>query len=298
MYLLKPTFHETIWGGHQLKRFNPEITYQIGHMYLVNGHSELSNEILNGNYAGMSLHNLFEIKKKEWNLAKYKEFPLTIALVDAKENLSIQVHPDGQTAQKLEGNFMGKKESWLFLKEPENGWIYAGCNCSSIKDVQQAVSSGDVEKITKHFPISINDYICINAGTLHAMTAGSLTYEVEFGSDYTYRFYDYERENKSGEKRELHITKALSSIKPDNTIQSFHYLGDRWISEDEYEIRNLKNISVYTNTGTEIECISIMEGAGVIDSCLLSPGITILLLPGEEIKNVKIYDAYIARMKR
>ena len=97
MYILEPVYHETVWGGDRLKRFTGENNHfkaKIGHLYLIDGHEQMANEILNGDDKGQTLREVFEQEKGNWGLSQYAEFPLTIALVDALDNLSIQVHPD------------------------------------------------------------------------------------------------------------------------------------------------------------------------------------------------------------
>ena len=117
MIILEPVIHETIWGGGRLNHYVKGKTGKTGHLYLVNGHRGLSNKILNGVHTGALLDQIFPIEKKNWGMEEYHQFPLTIALVDAKENLSIQVHPDDQTAdvyviQKRNLEKLWKMKKW------------------------------------------------------------------------------------------------------------------------------------------------------------------------------------------
>lgn len=114
MYILEPIIHETIWGGKRLNCYVSDKNRKIGHLYTVNGHRNMSNIILNGPDKGNTLHKIFEQNRYKWDLSKYDEFPLTIALVDATENLSIQVHPDDETAELLESRRIGKKNLGYF----------------------------------------------------------------------------------------------------------------------------------------------------------------------------------------
>lgn len=298
MYILSPVFHETIWGGNKLKKYTDREYKQVGHMYVVNGHENMSNTIINGPESGKSLKQVFDKEKEQWNLAEYEEFPLTIALVDAAQNLSIQVHPDDIVAQKLEGKRIGKTESWLFLDAPLSGWIYVGCCYETVEQVAKAVREGEMENITAHLPIKEMDYVCVNAGTLHAMTAGSLVYEIEYGSDYTYRFYDYNRKDEHGQGRELHIEKALESIAPDRKAMSQNISDDCWIQEDNYEICVLNNVDQYENTGKEIECITIVDRNGSAEGFGLYGGIGILLFPGEKLDKLCVEQMIIGRLRR
>ena len=100
MYILKSVIHKTIWGGDRLSHCTKDNTDKIGHLYLFNGHEGLSNSVLN-NDNNLTLRELFQKEKYNWKMQDYEEFPLTIALVDATDDLSIQVHPDDTTAESL-----------------------------------------------------------------------------------------------------------------------------------------------------------------------------------------------------
>ncbi len=297
MYILEPVLHETLWGGSRLNKYTRKNVGKLGHLYLVNGHKSMSNRILNGAYKGKTLWEVFPLEKGNWNLDAYQEFPLTVALVDASENLSIQVHPDDLTAEKLEGEKIGKTESWLFLEAPSSGWIYNGCCCKTIDEIREAIEKGKIDEITGRFPIMKNDYVCVEAGTLHAMTAGSLVYEIEYGSDFTYRFYDYGRRDGHGKQRELHIDKAIQAIKPEAVSVKRQYKGG-WVSEKDYEICIVEGLGCYKNTGREIECISVLWGTGECGGNPVGAGTSILLMPGEQIEGIESGRAVAARLRR
>ena len=298
MYLLSPVPHKTIWGGNRLNRYIPGDGDGIGHLYMANGHSEMSNKILNGKCKGKTLKDIFPYKKREWNMGEYSEFPLTVALVDAKENLSIQVHPDDITAECLEHEKLGKMESWIFLDAPEKGWIYAGCKCSTKQEIKEAVFRKQMQQITSHLKIGKDQYVCIEPGTLHAMTEGSFVYEVEYGSVFTYRFYDYDRIDSEGNKRELHIEKATTAIDPHVTPQVQNFDDEAWRQERYYEICRKKNINRYSNDSEVAECLSVIEGGGWCEGCEISDGMSIILSPGEVLENVQIGMAFVARIRK
>ncbi|MCI9045724.1 MAG: hypothetical protein HFG71_00330 [Hungatella sp.] len=289
--------HETIWGGSRLNHYVKKEGIKTGHLYLVNGHRRLSNKVLNGRHAGAALDQIFPAEKGNWGMDDYEQFPLTIALVDAKENLSIQVHPDDQAARKLEKKSIGKTESWLFLEEPENQWIYAGCTCSTEEELREAVENENMEFVTARFPVKKDDYVSVAAGTLHALTAGSLVYEIEYGSDYTYRFYDYNRTDDFGNKRELHISKACESIRFGRMPKKNKSMDGMWMEEKNYAVCRMKNHSSYKNTGNQIECVSILDGSGQYEGIQIYSGMAALLLPGETLDNVSLKDIIVARLK-
>lgn len=296
MYIFDSLVHETIWGGDALKKYK-NAQGKIGHLYLVNGHKNLSTPILNGEFKNQFLSDVFPIKKTEWLMQEYDEFPLTIALVDAHNDLSIQVHPDNECAKMLENKEIGKTESWIFLKEPNLGWIYGGCTKSSIKDVQNALDTNKINDVTAHFDVKKLDCVTIHAGTLHSMTSGSVVYEIEYGSDFTYRFYDFERTDEKGNKRELHTEKALKAIKPTLKPVKENVQNDKWIFTDVYEICYKTNISFYINKSNKVEILTVLQGNGFCDGVQVQSGMSILLLPFEKIENVNFLETIIARLK-
>lgn len=298
MYILEPFVHRTIWGGNKLNRYLKKREEKAGHLYMVNGHEEMSNKIINGKYAGRTLKEVFELEKGSWKMSEFEEFPLTIALVDAAENLSIQVHPDNLYAQKAEGVNKGKTESWIFLDVPLSGWIYNGCKCDTKEQVINAVAEGRMEEITDRIRIGKDDYVCIEPGTLHAMTGGSLVYEIEYGSDFTYRFFDYNRVGQNGKPRGLHIEKALDVIKPEIRSRVCHDIRDKWISEESYEIRDMTSVCSYKNVGYDLECLSLIEGCGKAEGFNIHGGMSLILLPGEEINGLDAGRVIVSRVKR
>lgn len=298
MIVLEPLVHETIWGGNRINSIYATQSDKVGHLYMVSGHENLTNLVANGKWQGKTLKEAFDACKRYWNMEIYDEFPLTIALVDASQNLSIQVHPDEQVAKKLEGKSVGKKESWLFLKGPSEGWIYGGCRYASIDLVRQAIQDHRMEEITTHVPIRDGQYACVSAGTLHAMTQGCFVYEIEYGSNFTYRFYDYDRVDTEGNKRPLQVDKAIEALKTDGAAEVRKPKEDEWLIEDVYMIKRTHGGELYTNKGSEIEVFSLLDGSILADEMQVSPGMSILLFPGEQLNLDNAEDLIIARLNR
>lgn len=293
IYALKPILHHAIWGGRRLSHLLTECPEDLAHLYLATGHEDMSNFVLNAN---IGLRELFKAKKAHWNMSRYSEFPLTIALVDATQNLSIQVHPDADLAGRLEGKAVGKTESWLFLDIPKQGWIYAGCGCDSVEEIKDANDRGDIEKILSHLHVNQGDCVCVRDGTLHALTAGSLVYEIEFGSNYTYRFYDYRRLDKSGNPRRLDVDKALMAIQPYKKPTIRRPDSEDRITEPEYELRILHDARYYRNESTGLECLSVINGSGSLENMTFKEPVGLLLEPGDELKSFDIQFGIVARL--
>lgn len=291
MYILKPFAHETIWGGQRLLPYSPDKSAKrIGHLYSLYDSSDGSNFIDNGVYCGIPFHVVFDQIKSRYRLGDFEYFPLVLALVDASEHLSIQVHPDDAAASKLEGVERGKSESWFFIDQPRDAFIYNGCRCSSVEQVKAMIDAGKVAEIADMLKINNGDYVFVQAGTLHAITSGSFVYEIEENSEYTYRFYDYERIDSEGRKRELHLDKALACLHPElKSVIRNYSKGD--IRERHYTTGLRPNLYGYRNESETLECLTILdeEANEIIEGASVRFGTTIVLEPDEILEsNVKL----------
>ena len=295
MIVLNTVAHETIWGGQRLLPYSIGKHEKIGHLYSLCCEKGLENYILNGSYKGKVFQEYFNDVKEEFGLGRYKEFPLIIALVEAKDNLSIQVHPNDEIAVAEENAQYGKNESWYFLKKPDSGYIFNGCLASSIDEVKQRMENNDLMSVVDHLDVDEGDYVYVEAGTLHALSAGSYLYEIEENSPWTYRMYDYNRTDSKGDKRELHIEKAVKALNVDLKSKAIK-LGGHEQSERRYSIKTLKNAFSYINESDTVECITFIQGKCDIDGITVEPGMTVVLEPGEEILG-DIYFAIMARPK-
>ena len=293
MLILKTEVHETIWGGKKLAPYSEGSSKKIGHLYSVNCNENESNIILNGTYAGRTLNEYFNDNKKSYGLDDYDYFPLIIALVEAKDNLSIQVHPDDETAPVLNPKIKrGKNESWFFIDAPEQGWIYDGCLCSDMKVLRQNISSNNMEKVTGRLNVKAGDYVYIEAGTLHAMTSGSLVYEIEENAGCTYRFYDYDRLDENGKKRPLQIPEAFYSIHLGNKSKVKHYCENP-LEERRYITQHYDNINNYKNHSNTLQAVTFLSGEYDIEGIKVIKGMSVILEPNEalQIENAEIIVA-------
>ena len=137
---------------------------------------------------------------------------MLIKLIDAKENLSIQVHPSDEYALKNENSY-GKTEMWYILDNEPGAGLYVGLKRDySKKEIEELLRSGKILDALNFFPVKRGDYFLIKSGTIHAIGKGVQLIEIQQNSNLTYRLYDYNRTDKFGNKRELHIDKALDVI--------------------------------------------------------------------------------------
>ncbi len=220
MYALKliPATKDYIWGGDSLKtKWNKKTDKDIiAESWELSCHKEGPSIIANGEYKGMSLSDLLDkmpdLKGKK--ALNFKFFPILIKLIDAKTNLSIQVHPSDEYALANEGQF-GKTEMWYIVDVKEGGGVYCGFKEKySIDEVAQAIKENRIMDILNFVEVKKGDCIYIPSGTVHAICGGLLICEVQQNSSLTYRLYDYDRVDAKGNKRELHIEKSLKVIDP------------------------------------------------------------------------------------
>lgn len=284
MLVLEPISHETIWGGEKLLPFAAEKHSKLGHLYSLVSNGEFESRILNGKYKGKTFKEYFENNKTKFGLDKFNQFPFVIALVDPKDDLSIQVHPDDKCALEIENRKFGKNESWYFIEAPTNHWLYNGCKVNSIAEIEEKIKEKRIEEdVIDHLQIEKGDYVFVEQGTMHAATHGALFYEIEENCNLTYRFYDFDRKDKNGNTRELHIEKALMAINPKLKSKVRKYNNEE-IRERLYSTRLFENKTEYKNNSNTLECLTILYGETQIEGFSVKTGSTIILEPGEETK--------------
>lgn len=285
MLILKPIAHETIWGGKTLTRYFAEPHDKIGHMYSLfdDDKTQTSNLILNGYYKGKTFHEYFVANKKSFGLEQFEYFPLVLAIVEAEQNLSLQVHPDDAIAKEIENAPYGKNESWYFLCPPKSGKIFNGTKCSSLEEMKNLIADNKLSELADNLEVSAGDYVYVKAGTLHAITSGAIVYEIEENAEYTYRVYDFDRIDSAGKKRPLHIAQALKALKPKLKSETKKYVGE--IKERLYSTKLLENLQDYTNNSTTLECLTIIDESAdtIFEDVKIYFGVTVVLEPKEKI---------------
>ena len=218
MYALKliPATKDYIWGGENLKKYWNKKSENdvIAESWELSCHKDGESIIANGEYKGKTLSEVLDKnpQMKGKNALKFQFFPILIKLIDAKTNLSIQVHPSDEYALKNEGQF-GKSEMWYIVDAIPGGGVYCGFKeAYSIQEVEKALRENRILDVLNFIEVKKGDCIYIPAGTVHAICGGLLICEVQQNSSLTYRLYDYDRVDKNGNKRELHIDKSLKVI--------------------------------------------------------------------------------------
>ena len=205
---LKPIYDKTIWANDKLTSLRHIEEKGYGTCWEISAHSYCTNEVINGIYKGKTLMELIQEKPKEMLGEVPFEKMLRLAYLDAKENLSIQVHPYNSYALEHE-NDLGKTESWYVLDAKPGATLVAGTTTRDKSIIQKAVEEENLEPYLRKVDIEAGDFILIPAGMLHALGAGIFAIEIGTNSNTTYRFYDYNRVDAKGNKRELHLKKSF-----------------------------------------------------------------------------------------
>lgn len=216
----KPILKEKIWGGEKLSKIlnKDSDSKNLGESWEISGVQDNISMASNGIYKGLSLNELLTTYKNDFlgrkNIQRFGEnFPLLIKFLDAKTHLSVQVHPDDEMASKKHNSF-GKTEMWYIMDSDDNAEIVLGLKNSEIdKNVLGDINAANVNSIFNTIKVKQGDSYFIPAGKVHAIGAGVLAAEIQQTSDVTYRVYDWDRTDNSGQGRELHTTSAIEATK-------------------------------------------------------------------------------------
>ena len=218
-FIFEPILKERIWGGTKLKEYlNKLITSEnIGESWEVSTVPESISVVRNGSFVGKNLNELIDLYPEEiLGTTVYsqfgKQFPLLFKFLDAREDLSIQLHPNDQLA-KVRHNSFGKTEMWYVLQADDKARLIVGFKENSSKEeyVKQ-LASNNIVSLLKEVPVKKGDVFLLETGTIHAIGAGIVIAEIQQTSDVTYRIYDWDRLDANGKARELHTEFALDAI--------------------------------------------------------------------------------------
>ena len=242
-------------------------------------HPDGPSYVANGEYAGETLSEyiLMEGKKVTGTHSRhYSQFPLLIKFIDAKDDLSIQVHPDDEYALENENEY-GKNEMWYVLDAEPGAYLYCGLSRdSSREEIEERIKNNTITEILNKIDVKKGDVVMVKAGTIHAIGAGIFICEIQQNSNCTYRMYDYDRRDKFGNPRELHVAKSLDVVNPvkyekDNKCNVMlthneHYIARRlvqckYFEVIKYEVEDEAKIPV---DETSFVSVIVVEGEGTI----------------------------------
>jgi len=214
-FMLRPTGKDYIWGGRRLNddfAKNIDMT-PLAETWECSTHPDGPSFAVGGEFAGKSLREILQQHPEYLGThpRTQGELPILIKFIDAKNDLSVQVHPDDDYAREFENGQLGKTEMWYVLDaRPDSQLVYGLSHDVSAEVLRKSITKGTVEKYLQKVPIQPDDVFYIEAGTIHAIGAGALVAEIQESSNLTYRLYDYDRMDKAGNKRPLHVDKALA----------------------------------------------------------------------------------------
>lgn len=220
LYPLKfaPVFKDKIWGGTKLKEiYNIESSEKLGESWVLSGYEGDESIVTNGFLSENTLSELTEIYMGDLVGDKIYQkyglsFPLLFKLIDAADDLSIQVHPNDEVAAKRHNSF-GKTEMWYVVDaEPSSKLTIGFKRDETSEDYVKAVEAGTVEKLLQTYEVKKGDVFFIPAGLVHAIGKGIVVAEIQESSDITYRIFDYNRKDDNGNERELHTELAVDVI--------------------------------------------------------------------------------------
>ena len=284
---LSPTIKDYIWGGTRLtKEFEMvSFTDRQAEAWVLSCHGDGECTIENTDFKGRTLSDVLKNEGKGYlgiNCKKYENFPILIKLIDAKDNLSVQVHPDDEYAMRVEGEY-GKTEAWYIMDCDEGAEIIYGFKSDITKEeFRKSIEENTLTDYVNRVKVKKGDIFFIEAGTLHAICKGILLAEVQQNSNTTYRVYDYGR-LQNGKPRELHVEKALdvtstkaldASGKPmGETIDKGDYKETLLTECDIFSMKRLDVIEKAEVIADEKSFVSLvaLEGNGVVmheDTCV------------------------------
>lgn len=207
-----------IWGGNRLREEYGKTSDadRIAESWELSCHKDGESIIFNGDFAGKTLSEFIKENGKDVlgkNCDKFDNFPILIKLIDAKENLSVQVHPDNEYALSVEGEY-GKTEMWYIVDcDPGAELLYGFKSNIDKEEFERRIKDNTLLEVTNSVPVHKGDVFFIEAGTLHAIGKGILIAEIQQNSNTTYRIYDYGRVGADGKPRQLHVEKAVEVTK-------------------------------------------------------------------------------------
>jgi mannose-6-phosphate isomerase len=283
--ILVPPVKDYIWGGTKLRDEFGKVSNleRLAESWELSCHKDGESIIGNGEHSGKRLSEYLAENKAALgkNCGKFEYFPVLIKLIDARDNLSVQVHPDNEYAQRVEGEY-GKTEMWYIVDCEENAsLIYGFKDEISGDEFRRAIEENTLLDKVNSVPVKKGDVFFIKSGTLHAIGKGILIAEIQQNSNTTYRVYDYGRVGADGKPRELHIEKALevTDLKP-----TVPYEPEKPVIRNGSARQLLADCEYFTVNRHEIETqVQLAADEGSFNHVLVIDGEGTLISDGEEL---------------
>ncbi len=297
---LEPICTHNIWGGTKLREsFGYAVEGDdLGECWGISAHKNGDDTVKNGALAGKKLSEVWYGCPELFGNADYDRFPLLIKIIDAKDDLSIQVHPDDTYANVHENGSFGKTECWYVLDCPEGASLVIGHNAQTKEELTSMIKEGRWSDFIREIPVKKGDFVQIDPGTVHAIKGGLLILETQQNSDITYRVYDYDRLS-NGKPRELHVEKSIDVITtPAKSVED----SVKSVLTDEYpknQLNELYSCKYYTVFRLDLDGaasfeqkypflnMTVTEGAGTVNGQAVKKGDHFILPCGYGTVNVE-----------
>jgi mannose-6-phosphate isomerase len=268
--LVRPIRMEFVWGFER---------------WCVSAHRNADCEVLNEQYGGHTLSDLWKNNRELFGNVTGKEYPLLTKIIEARDNLSVQVHPNDVYAAKHENGASGKYECWYVLDCNKDSKIIIGHNAQNREMLEHMIRNREWGKLLREIPIKKGDFFQIDAGVVHAIEGGTTILETQQNSDITYRLYDYDR-LVDGKPRQLHLEKSIACIaspftpaKNDSYIEKVpggirtELIKNAYYSIEKYDIYS----KIEMNENSVFSVFSVIEGEGIIDRTPVSAGMNLIV---------------------
>ncbi len=293
MLRLKPYFSHTIWGGTRLRE---EYGYEeagddIGECWGISAHPSGDDTVVGGAFDGEKLSSLWDNHRELFGNVPGDRFPLLVKIIDARADLSIQVHPDDTYAGEHEKGSLGKMECWYVLDCTDNATLVVGHNAKTREELESMIREGRWSDFIRQIPVKKGDFIQINPGTVHAIKGGIMVLETQQSSDITYRVYDYDR-LQNGVPRQLHIQQSIDviTVPAASAEDSVKHLADTPANElvEMYSCQyyTVSKITVDGSFAFEQNApflnVSVLEGSGTIQGEPVKKGDHLILTADNE----------------
>lgn len=290
----KPIPRQIIWGGDVIKNYYGYdwMPDNVGQAWAFAAQPTESNECLTDPYKGLTLKDLWE-KHSELFGDTDRLFPVIVSLLGPVKDLSIQVHPDTENARKA-GFLYGKNECWYFLEAEPDSKIVFGHNAKNEEDLRKYIAEGRWDDLIDHLDVSKDDFVYIPSGLLHACCKGVCAYEVQQSTDVTYRFYDYDRVDAQGNKRELHLEKAIETLSYDKSamVNIAHPVAEEipggivthLISNESFTVTKVEVDGQAKLPAGTYQLVTVARGSGVANGENVQVGSQFLLPRGEALE--------------
>ena len=267
LIFLEPVVKNLIWGKEY---------------WTVSAHETGDCLVKGGTFDGMHLSEVWRDHKEVFGVDSDGEFPYIVKVIDARDSLSIQVHPDNDYADKNENGAPGKTECWYVMDCDRDGSIIIGHNAQSREEAEQMAKENRWDDFLREIPVKKGDFFQITPGTVHAIKQNTMIMEIQKSSDVTYRLYDYGR-LRNGSPRELHLEKSLDVMMIPHKDANCYTNGVpgklvscRYYDVDRYDISGIRDFE----KSDTFMIISVLEGEGGIDGRKIKAGESFIVSGG------------------